>query len=488
MAGPGRRRAKRLIAKGGVGGTRRAEARGMNHRTLAPLLFSFATLSGCLDDAELDPELDLDEIEAEVGTPIKPRPACGTSCGFQGELRGMIWAGHDSQPQIASDVGTGKVVRDITYCLVKSAVGSNGQREIMSNKVGRNTWYEQGVATRLGISAATPPSSSTQGSITGWHAVTLSAFGQKLDPDVQWFEIKFPTEIKPSRPSGTWYYDATGRLVPLYYNPTGFYSDANSDFFSGSKPLAGVYPSPTLSLNVAQPVNYGGTNLLGTASMWGNTLPSLYDATYPSWESGSMSMMFGQSTSSSTPSAELHARIPIITTQVMNVDFYADAQVRHYLKISQGPDPDAIATRGEVSVEMGSKTSFVFRVQGKLDLGLFDVDINETIFSWSPIAETKKLGRASFDGRVIRSYVDANGVTSTNPSAWLSSCLASTPAVTSEVPKSDPQQWVNGVKNTIVNNVVGCPNTVAEFAVGRLCDRQGRILPTYPPQPGQVLQ
>jgi hypothetical protein len=371
---------------------------------------------------------------------------------------------------------------------VKSAVGSNGVREIANKKAGSG-WYEQGVATRLGLSSATPPTTAGAGSITGWHAVTLTAFGQKLNPDVQWFEIRFPVEQKASRPTGTYYFDSTGRLVPSYYKPTGFYTDALADYFTGSKPLSGMYPSPTLTLNISQPVNYGGTQYQGgqqTGTFLFNTWPNLYDAVYPAWESGSSSMMFGQATGSSTPSSNLSARVPIVKSGVLNIDLYAEAQVRHYLKISEGQDPDAPTTRGEVAVEMGSKTSFKIRVQGKLDMGWFDVDVNETLFDWAPLAETKNLGRASFDNRTIRSHVDANGWNDTNPSGWLSSCLASTPAVTSEVPKSDPQQWVDGIKNTVINNVVGCSNSSPEFAVGRLCNALGQILPTYPPTPGQI--
>lgn len=457
----------------------------MTHRTLAPILFSFATLTGCLDDTELDSELELDETLQEIGTPKYPRPACGTSCWWQGEMRGTIWDGHDSAPQIASDVGTGKVARDITYCLIKSAVGSNGQREIAANRVGAGTWYEQGVSTRLGLSAATSPASGA-GSITGWHAVTLTAFGQKLNPDVQWFEIKFPTELKSRRPTGTYYYDDAGRLVPAYYNPTGYYTDARSDYFDGSKPIAGGSPAWSVTLDVAQPVNLGGTNLLGTSSVFGNNVPNLFDAQYPGWETGSMSMVLGQTLSSSKPSSRLNATIPIVKSGVLDIKLYATAEVRHYLQIVEGQNPDAPATRGEIVVDMGSKTSFKIRVRGKLDLGLFDVEIDETLFDWAPVNQTKRLGYAAFDNRRIYQHIDADGRTDANPAGWLSTCLASTPSVTSETPVSDPQQWVEGIKNTVLDKVMPCPDTHSELQVGRLCDTLGRILPTYPATPGQI--
>jgi hypothetical protein len=486
MARGGTARAKRLISRGCLVGTCRAHGRGMTHRFLPAILLSFATLSGCLDDADYDPELDLGEIVAEVGTPIKPDPACGTACPWKGTRRAAMWAGHDSNPQIASDVGSGKVVRDITFCLVKSAVGTNGQKEITYNRVGAGAWYEQGVSTRLALSSATPPTTAGTGSITGWHAVTLTAFGQKLNPDVQWFELRFPVETKAQRPTGTYYLDPTGRLVPLYYRPTGYYTDVLADYFRGTKPISGQAPAPTVTLDVGQNVVYGGSNFVGQQWQTLNTWPNLTDAAYPSWESGSMSVHLGQTLNSPSSSTALTATIPIVKSGVLDIKLIASAEVRHYFQVTELQNPDALATAGQVSVDMGSKTSFKLRAIGKLDLGFFDVNIDEILFDWSPIAENKNLGKADFDGRAIRSYIDGAGRSHANPSAWLSQCLASTPSVTSERPVSDPQQWVDGIKNTVIDNVAPCPNSSPEFAIGRLCDKLGRILPTYPATPGQI--
>lgn len=443
----------------------------MRHTLVAPLLFSVASLVGCLDDAELD------DVMEEVGTATRPRPACGNSCAWQGEYRGLFWDGHDSVPQIAADVGNGKIVRDISYCLLKSAVGSNGQREIMSKKVG-SSWYEQGVSTRLVLTSATPPTAPGYGSITGWHAVTLTAFGKKLDPDVQWFELRFPSEVKPQRFAGYYYYDSTGRLVPQYYTPTGFYSDLTSDYFTGTKSLPGS-PPLSLSLNLDQRVNLGGNNLVGwTSTQFGTTWPSLSDNTFPVWEAGNTSIVLGQPLNSAYPSAELHASVPLVKSGVMNLELKADAQVRHYVKLWEAPDPD-LPTRGDVILEMGSKTTFKIRVVGKINFGIWDHDIDETLFNWSPLAQTMPLGRARFDGRTIIGHTHPNNVSDANPAGWLSSCLVSTPAVSSEPPVSDPQQWVDGIKGNVLGNVVGCPTT-AELGIGRMCDKQNRPLPTFP--------
>ena len=201
----------------------------MNVRSVLNFALPFA-LAAC--GGEIPAAVDVEDPDA-LGTGSRPWPACGAACATNEEK--LFWKGHDSVPQWGSDVGIGKTARDAMYCLFRSANGASlGGKSIGSG------WKKQGVETRVIVSQAIPPTAKAPGLLAGWHAMSLTVFGKTLDADVQWFELRFPTE--GIAPKFAYYYlnPATHKVTPVYETPTGYYADVRSDRFDGTKNLYGA--------------------------------------------------------------------------------------------------------------------------------------------------------------------------------------------------------------------------------------------------------
>ena len=434
----------------------------MNARSVLHFALPLA-LAACGGEIPAGPDA---EDPAALGTGSRPWPACGAACATN--VEDLFWKGHDSVPQWGSDVGIGKTARDAMYCLFRDA-----NRASLAGKSIGSGWNKQGVETRVIVSQANPPTATAPGLLSGWHAMSLTVFGKTLDADVQWFELRFPTEGLPQKFAYYYLNPATHKLGPVYETPTGYYADVRSDGFDGTKNLYGQFPQPTLDLRVSQPAIETGSDLQPWSAPTDRT-------SYPAWEVGYDNLQWGQLLSSSTPSDTLTAQIPIVDAgKWISFALIAEAQGRHFLRFHEEPSVDAFGDGGAMALEMGTKTHFAVSAKVKVSLPFFgDYEYQKGLFSWTPLDSNITLGKVVLGaGRTITSHTWWNGSVDANPQGWINNCLTAPPLPAAPAPNSDVSGWVNSV----IDNVVDCtwlPD--GEIPLGALCDKFKDPLPTYP--------